>query len=186
MMPEECLFSICMYFTCLFSVTQSSVCCATTNSFLTVDQKVIKVEQPFCVEVIWMPPGDLRWKAADLAAVLLPGAVALLYITFVPRWRLLCVKWCYGCRTATEKKLRVSSPCAAANRESESKERRVKKLKKWGWPGKPGSEFQVCPGGTLNRVLLWTYLWYVVRVSINIQTFANRKGLIPTKDMFEL
>lgn len=154
MMPEECLFSICMYFTCLFSVTQSSVCCETTNSFLTVDQKVIKVEQPFCVEVIWMPPGDLRWKAADLAAVLLPGAVALLYITFVPRWRLLCVKWCYGCRTATEKKLRVSSPCAAANRESESKERRVKKLKNGADQENLAVSFKYVPVG------LWIGFYY--------------------------
>lgn len=141
----------------------------------------------FFVELIWMPPGDLRRKAAGLAAILLPCAVALLYIIFVPRWRSLCTRWFYGCRTATEKTLRVSSPSAAANRESKwVKEGKVEKLKKWGWPGKPGSVFQVHHCGTLNRVLLWTYLQYIVRTSVNVRTFVNRKGLIPTKDMFEL
>lgn len=114
-----------MYFSCLFSVTRSSVCCETANSFLTVDQKVIKVEQlsfrfhvvPRYLDSSW-PPQVKGWRSRSPSPDL--SSHSLLH----PLGKgFLCVRCCCGGRTATRKTLRVSSPSAAGNRESKRVER---------------------------------------------------------------
>lgn len=110
-----------MYFSCLFSVTRSSVCCETANSFLTVDQKVIKAEQlSFCFHVVlryldssW-PPQMKGWRSRSPSPDLCSHLLHPLGKGF------LCVRCCCGGRTATRKMLRVSSPSAVGNRESKS------------------------------------------------------------------
>lgn len=140
------------YFIYLFSVTWSLVCCETANSFLTVDQKVIKLEQlSFCFHLVFRWFGFFLVTSDEKLTVplLLTWPVQSLVLTS-SSWidkGFLCVRWYCRCRPVRRKMLRASSSSAANNRE-EKKIKRMKiletekmrvNLKVWEWvSGTPG------------------------------------------------